>query len=61
LLTEKGQIGNSLQDISLERRNEIEQRLALREKMGNELLAWLDKSLFEIKKISSSYENAAND
>lgn len=61
LLSEKGQIGTSLQDISLEQRSKITQYLALRETMTNDLLAFLDKSLSEIKKISTSYDNASYD
>lgn len=61
LLSEKGQLGTYLYDISLEQRSKISRYLAQREIMARELVSFLDKSIFEIKKLSSSYDNASYD
>ncbi len=61
LLSEKGQLGTYLYDISLEQRSKISRYLAQREHMARDLVSFLDKSIFEIKKLSSSYDNASYD
>ena len=61
LLFEKGLLGSSLSEISLEQRSKITRHLALRIATTNELLSFLDKSLFEMKKIALSYDNASHD
>jgi hypothetical protein len=61
LLAEKGQLGTYLYDISLEQRSKISRYLEQREIMTQELLSFLDKAIFEIKKISISYDNASYD
>ena len=61
LLSEKGQLGTYLYDISLEQRSKLARYLGQREIMTRELISFLDKSIFEIKKISSSYDIASYD
>lgn len=61
LLSEKGQLGTYLYDISLEQRSKISRYLNQRETMTRDLLIFLDKSVSEIKKISLSYDNASYD
>ena len=61
LLSEKGQLGTYLYDISLEQRSKISRYLSQREHMARDLVSFLDKSIFEIKKLSSSYDHASYD
>ena len=61
LLSEKGQLGTYLYDISLEQRTKITRTLVQRSFMLRELLSFLDKSIFEIKKIAVSCDTASQD
>ena len=53
LLFEKGQLGTSLYEISLEQRSKLTRATALRIVAANELLSFLDKSLISAELISN--------
>ncbi len=61
LLSENGQLGTYLSDVSLEQRHKFARHLSQRALMIRELLVFLDKSVFEIKKISTSCDSSAQD
>ena len=61
LLNDKGQIGNSLKELSLEYKTKLSKHLILREIILQELVLYLDRSIAQIKRISISYEMTSQD
>jgi hypothetical protein len=61
LIAEKGQLGTYLYDVSLEQRMKFTRYLNQRDLVLNEFIVFLEKSILEIKKISTSYEHSSLD
>jgi hypothetical protein len=61
LISEKGQLGTYLYDVSLEQRIKLTRYLNQRNIMTRELIMFLEKSIFEIKKIATSYDHSSDD
>lgn len=61
LISDQGQIGNSLKELSTESKQKLLKHLELRVNMIQDLASNLDRSVAQIKRISLSYELASND
>lgn len=61
LISDKGQIGNSLKELSFEYKTKLSKHLILRETILQELTLYLDRSISQIKRISLSYEITSHD
>lgn len=61
LISDQGQVGNSLKELSIESKLKLIKYLEIREKMIKELASYLDASKVQMKRISMSYEMASID
>lgn len=61
IINDKGQIGNSLKELSIESKTKLLKHLEAREIMIKDLNKYLDGSIKQIKRISISYEKASKD
>jgi hypothetical protein len=61
LLSEKGQLGTYLYDISLDQHSKLSRYLVYRDTMTLELVSFVNDTVFAIRKIASSYDASSHD